>query len=41
MTDEQKEIYRKDFESGYQAGYTDGYQDGMTENDLADEPERD
>ncbi|WP_263853425.1 hypothetical protein [Limosilactobacillus mucosae] len=41
MTDEQKEIYRKGFESGYQAGYTDGYQDGMTENDLADEPERD
>lgn len=41
MTDEQKEIYRKGFESGYQAGYTDGYQDGMTENDLAGEPERD
>lgn len=41
MTDEQKEIYRKGFESGYQAGYTDGYQDGMTENDLADEPEHD
>lgn len=41
MNDEQKEIYRKGFESGYQAGYTDGYQDGMTENDLADEPEHD
>lgn len=41
MTDEQKEIYRKGFESGYQAGYTDGYQDGMTENDLTDEPEHD
>lgn len=41
MTDKQKEIYRKGFESGYQAGYTDGYQDGMTENDLADEPEHD
>ncbi len=41
MTDEQKEIYRKGFESGYQAGYTDGYQDGMTENDLADEPKYD
>ncbi|MFR0592628.1 hypothetical protein ACLUWM_05095 [Limosilactobacillus mucosae] len=41
MTDEQKEIYQKGFESGYQAGYTDGYQDGMTENDLADEPEHD
>ena len=41
MADQQKEIYRKGFESGYQAGYTDGYQDGMTENDLADEPEHD
>lgn len=41
MTDEQKEIYRKGFESGYQAGYTDGYQDGMNENNLADEPEHD
>lgn len=41
MTDEQKEIYQKGFESGYQAGYTDGYQDGMTENDLADEPKHD
>lgn len=41
MTDEQKEIYRKGFESGYQASYTDGYQDGMTENDLADEPKYD
>lgn len=41
MTDEQKEIYQKGFESGYQAGYTDGYQDGMTGNDLADEPEHD
>lgn len=41
MTDEQKEIYRKGFESGYQAGYTDGYQDGMTKNDLADEPKYD
>lgn len=41
MTDEQKEIYRKGFESGYQAGYIDGYQDGMTENDLADEPKYD
>lgn len=41
MTDKQKEIYRKGFESGYQAGYTDGYQDGMAENDLADEPEHD
>ncbi len=41
MTDEQKEIYQKGFESGYQAGYTDGYQDGMTENDLADEPKYD
>lgn len=41
MTDKQKEIYQKGFESGYQAGYTDGYQDGMTENDLADEPEHD
>lgn len=41
MTDKQKEIYRKGFESGYQAGYTDSYQDGMAENDLADEPEHD
>lgn len=41
MTDEQKEIYQKGFESGYQAGYTDGYQDGMTENDLTDEPKHD
>ena len=41
MTDEQKGIYQKGFESGYQVGYTDGYQDGMTENDLADEPKYD